>query len=305
MLADRAIERINRQIIDGDKINWDDYLHPDDVSRIVKAWDISAECKKQLLIGREREEGLTLPWGKTHGNVLIKPGKLAIWTGWSHHGKSQMLKMLALHGIKHGGKWLIASMEEEISDVWKDLARMYAGNDDPSARILDEFSEFITGKLWFYDQQGVIAANRMQAVLRYAGTRLEAHHAIIDSLMMLGVDRDDYDAQSRFVGHLKAIAKDTHMTIHLVAHMRKRDGKTGDDQPGGMHDIAGGHEIASKADYVFNVWRDKDPKEGDRDCILSVEKQRGHVNWLGHIMLNFHKPSRQFVDGRQPMEFKP
>ena len=303
MLAERAIARINKQIIDGDKINWDDYLHPEDSSRIIKAWDISEDCKKELLLGNEYEDGLNLPWGKTHGNVLIKPGKVAIWTGWSHHGKSQMLKMLTLHGIKNGQKWIIASMEEEISDVWKDLARMYTGNDSPSARYLDKFSEFITGKLWFYDQQGVIAANRMQAVLRYAGTRLEAHHAIVDSLMMLGVNRDDYDAQSRFVGELKAIAKDTGMTVHLVAHMRKREGKTGEEQPGGVHDIAGGHEIASKADYVFNVWRNKTPKDGEHNCMLSVEKQRGHVNWIGRIMLNYHPASRQFIDGRYPLEF--
>ena len=302
-LVDQAIARMEGQTLNGDEIDWRQWLKPSDVSRIIPAENLAAKAKEQILLGRGYEDGLTFPWGKTHGNVLIRPGKLAVWTGWSHHGKSQLLKMLMLWAIKHGHKVLIASMEEEVTDVWADLAIMYAGNDNPTPKILDEFVQFITGHLWLYDQQGVVEATRMQAVLRYAGVKLGISHSVIDSLMMLAVDRDDYDAQSRFVGELKSLSKDTQQTVHLVAHMRKRDGKTGETEPGGIHDIAGGHEIASKADYVFNVWRDKKPSEGKDDCILGVEKQRGHINWLGRIGLKFHKPSRQFIDGRYAIEF--
>lgn len=301
---DRMINRWDENTIKGDQVDWQQWLKPSDVSRIIPAETINEKAKESLLLGNPYEEGLNLPWGKTHGDVIIKPGKVAIWTGFSHHGKTQALKMLTLHGIKNGHKWLIASMEEEIVEIWKDLAIMYVGNDKPSAKYIDKFSEFISGKLWFYDQQGIIEAERMQAVLRYAATRLNVTQSTIDSLMMLGVNRDDYDAQSRFVGELKAIAKDTGQTVHLVAHMRKREGKTGDDQPGGVHDIAGGHEIASKADYVFNVWRDKNKKnDQDPDCVITVEKQRGRINWLGRVGLNYHKPSGQFIDGRYPLEF--
>lgn len=302
-LVDRAIARMD-QTLNGDQIDWRQWLKPSDVSRIIPAESLAAEVKEAMLLGRQQEEGLTLPWAKTHGNVLIKAGKVCVWTGWSHHGKSQMLKMLMLHAIREGHMVLISSMEEEVKDVWRDLAVMYAGNDDPAARIIDEFTKFVTGKLWLYDQQGVVEATRMQAVLRYSGTELKTTQAVIDSLMMLGVDRDDYDAQSRFVGELKSIAKDTKQTLHLVAHMRKRDGKNGDEVPGHVHDIAGGHEIASKADYVFNVWRDKSRKDPNApECVLGVEKQRGHINWIGKIGLNYHKQSRQFIEGRHPMRF--
>ena len=303
MLLDNAIKRMQGQVIDGGAIDWERWLKPSDVSRIIPADEIFAKGKEQLLLGVGISQGLTFPWKKTDGNVLIKPGKVAIWTGWSHHGKTNMLKQLMLWAVKSGEKVLICSMEEEILEVWRDMAVMYSQTDKPSPGALDFFGDFISNKVWFYDQQGTVDAKRMQALLRYAHEKLGTTQVMIDSLMMLAVDRDDYEAQSRFVGELKSIGKDTHQTIHLVAHMRKRTGSTGDDQPGSQHDIAGGHEIASKADYVFSVWRDKKPKVGADDCILTVEKQRGRPNWLGRIGLKYHPSSRQFIEGRYPVDF--
>ncbi|MCR4299729.1 MAG: hypothetical protein NUV75_13455, partial [Gallionella sp.] len=174
----------------------------------------------------------------------------------------------------------------------------------PSPREIDRWIEFGTRKLWFYDQQGMVSAEKIRNVIRYCAEELHITQFVIDSLMMLAVDRDDYDAQSRFLGELKALAKDTKCTVHLVAHMRKREGAKGEEQPGSAHDIAGGHEIASKADYIFNVWRDKAKKvAGNPECVLCVEKQRGRINWLGRLSLNFHAGSRQYIEGMNPMCF--
>ena len=127
-----------------------------------------------------------------------------------------------------------------------------------------------------------------------------AERAVIIHGCALAVDRDDYDAHRKFMAQLKSAAKDSGQTIHLVAHLRKRDGKTGDDQPGHVHDIAGGHELASMADYVFNIWRDKRKSEDRGDnpaCKFTVEKQRGRRphNWIGRLNLNVHE-SGQFVE---------
>jgi hypothetical protein len=86
--------------------------------------------------------------------VRIRPGKVAVWAGWTHHGKTAMLKQLMLYGIQHGEKPLIASMEEEVLDVWEDLGKMACGREDPSIREAKRFVEFIRAKLWLYDQQG-------------------------------------------------------------------------------------------------------------------------------------------------------
>jgi twinkle protein len=157
--------------------------------------------------------------------AAVIPGKLAVWAGWTHHGKTQMLKQVMLHAIRQSERPLIASMEEEVLEVWEDLGKMACGREDPTVREAKKFCEYVRGKLWLYDQQGRISPRKMVAVIRYAAAELKITQAVVDSLMMLAVDRDDYDAQARFVGDLKAAAKDTGVTVHLVAHMRKRDGK--------------------------------------------------------------------------------
>ena len=297
-----SISRRAAQVIDGDMIDWQRYLEPEETTRIIPAEALAERGKRALALGPAAEEGLTLPWPKTEGKALIRPGKLVVWAGWTHHGKTQMVKQLMLHAIGRDERALVASMEEEVLEVWKDMAVMACCSQEPRLPDIDRFVEFPRGNLWLYDQQGRVSARKIQAVIRYAAKELKITQAVIDSLMMLAVDRDDYEAQARFVGELKTTAKDTGVTIHLVAHMRKRDGKGGDEAPGTVHDISGGHEIGSKADYVFIVWRDKKPGASP-NCHLKIDKQRGRVNWLGTVTLNFHAGARQFVEDVFPMRF--
>lgn len=298
------LDQSRRVVIHGEQIDWERWLKPDDHTRLIPAEALAERGRASMLLGDEAEHGLTLPWEKTKGKVLIRPGKVAVWAGWSRHGKTQLLKQLMLHAIASGEKPLIASMEEEVIEVWKDMAWIACGERSPGVRALDRFIEFVTGKLWLYDQEGQINPKRMQAVIRYAAAELKVTQVVVDSMMMLALDRDDYEAQARFVGELKSVAKDTGVTIHLVAHMRKREGKGGEETPGSLHDISGGHEIASKADSVFIVWRDLQRKDPTAPAvILKVEKQRGRINWLGTIGLSFHEGARQFIEDVHPIRF--
>jgi twinkle protein len=292
------------QIITGDSVDFERYLNVEERNRIIPAAALAEEGKRLMLLGREAATGLPLPWDKTNGKVMIAPGKLCLWVGWSHHGKSQMLKQVMLHAMSLSEAVCMASMEEEVKELWCDMGRVACGFQEPSSRLIDEWVKFSTGKLWLYDQQGEVRAEKILAVMRYCALELGVSQFVIDSLMMLAVSRDDYDAQSKFVGRLKTLAKDAGCTVHLVAHMRKREGKTGDEQPGTMHDISGGHEIGSKADYIFNVWRDIHKKiPGNPQCVLGIDKQRGRTNWIGKLGLNFHDQSRQFIEGNYPIKF--
>lgn len=297
------LDQARSHVIDGDEIDWQRYMNPEERARIIPAEALAEKGKERLMLGAAKEQGLSLPWSKTEGKVLIRPGKLCIWAGWTHHGKTQMVKQLMLHAISNSEKTLVASMEEEVVDVWTDMATMACGNGEPRAPEIERFVGFVRQKLWLYDQQGMVDSKKIQAVIRYAADQLKITQAVVDSLMMLAVDRDDYEAQAKFIGEMKTTAKDTGVTIHLVAHMRKRDGKTGDEEAGTLHDISGGHEIASKADYVFVVWRNKKQDPAKPQCILRVDKQRGRINWVGPIGLNYHAGSRQFVEDVLPMRF--
>jgi twinkle protein len=292
------------QSIADEDIDFRAYAEREERARVIPAVALAEEGKRRMLLGAESATGLTLPWLKATGKVRIAPGKLVIWCGWSHHGKTNMAKHLMLHAISEGQRVCIASMEEEMHEVWEDMGRMACGCSEPTVREINRWIDFGTGTLWFYDQQGTVSAAKIKTVIRYCAEELGITQFVVDSLMMLAVDRDDYDAQSRFVGELKALAKDTKCTIHLVAHMRKRDGKIGEEQPGGVHDIAGAHDIGSKADYIFNVWRDKARKiAGNPECVLTVEKQRGRPNWIGRLALNYHPGSRQYVEDKFPMRY--
>lgn len=291
-------------VVEGDSIPWEKYLKPSDKSRIIPAEALADEAKAAMLLGTASEPGLLLPWAKTHGHVLMRPGTLILWAGWSRHGKTRMLKQIMLHAIKNGEKPLIASMEENVKTVWKDMAKMACLSSDPAPREIDQFIQFVRGKLWLYDQQGMVEPQKLQALIRYAISELKVTQIMVDSLMMLAIARDDYAAQGRFLSELHTIAMNTGATIHLVTHMRKRDGKGGEDQPGSIHDILGGHELASVADSVFIVWRDIERKDPSRPAvILKVDKQRGDIDWMGSIGLHFHAGARQFVEDVQPMRF--
>src|SRR5688572_17873281 len=126
-LAERAFKKFDG-VVAASEIDWNLWLKPSDTARVIPAENLAEEGKKRLLLGAEAEPGLTLPWRKCAGKVLIRPRMLAVWTGWTHHGKSLMLKQLMLSAIEQGEKVLIASMEEEVRDIWNDMAIIACGS---------------------------------------------------------------------------------------------------------------------------------------------------------------------------------
>lgn len=284
------------------------YLHWQEANRIIPATVVADQAEKLFFQGKENVPGLRLPWEELADKVRITLGTLAIWSGWAHHGKSQMLKQIMLSAIQQGGKVCIASMEEPVIGIYHDLLGIALASPNRVAERAKEFRHFCDGKLWFYDQQDVVPAEKMRAVIRYCAVEKKITHFVIDSLMMINTKANDKFAdQVDFVRDLKILAKDTQITIHLVAHNKKPQGKGTDIDSGDIHMISGGFEIGAIADYVFSVWRNKKPiperVKGDVDAKLTVEKQRGAHNWIGDFGLNFHHQSRQFVRGNEAMKF--
>jgi twinkle protein len=292
-------------VITGDQIPWERYLKPEDKERVIPAEALAEKAKQEMLLGAAGDPGLELPWTKAKGRVFMRAGSLILWTGWSRHGKTRMLKQVMLHAIANGEKPLIASMEESVGTVFKDMARTACLTDDPSPRQIDRFVSFVRGKLWLYDQQGRVSPQKLIAVTRYAIAELKVTQVVIDSLMMMAIPRDDYEAQAAFVSELHNIVLHEPVTIHLVAHMRKREGKGGEEAPGSIHDVSGGQELGSMVDSVYIVWRNmKEVRQpAEFSAVLKIDKQRGRTDWLGTLGLNFHSGARQFVEDVHPMRF--
>ncbi|MFM7012040.1 MAG: ATPase domain-containing protein [Betaproteobacteria bacterium] len=274
--------------------------------KILNASTFAEKAKERMFVSQADEPGLRLPWSELQDRVRITPGKLAIWTGYQHHGKTQMLKQVMLAAMQQSENVLIASMEEDLIDVWCDMARMACGTQEPSPSELNPWLNF-SKRMWLYDEQGQAKQSELKQAITYAARNLNIKHFVIDSLMTIDIDKDDYNLQTKFVREIRAIAKAEKITVHLVAHMRKREGKLGDGAIGNAQDISGPHEISSLADYIFVVWREMreiaERPPNSRDAMFKVEKQRGRFNWIGSFAMNFHSASRQFVRDNSSMKF--
>jgi twinkle protein len=285
------------------------YLNFPDAVRIVPAEALLDSAKNRIAFGVGNVAGVCLPWEELKNDVRITPGTLAVWSGLTHHGKSQMLKQVMLAAIQQGEKVCIASFEEEIENQFFDMGCMAVASQDPRLLQMEEFADFARGRLWFYDHQGKCDSQRMEQVIRYCAAERGVTQFVIDSLMLISVGKnyDKFAGYVDFVSDLKIIASDTKCTIHLVAHNKKPQLKAGETAAGSIYDISGAHEIGSMADYVLSVWRNKTPLSEraptERDAKLTVEKQRGRLNWIGSFSLNFHTGSRQFIRGIEAMTF--
>lgn len=285
-----------------DTIDFNKYLGFKEAANVKKASDY-AQTVVDRFYRETSDPGLTLPWTKTHGNVVLRPGKVSLWTGITHHGKTTVLKNVMNHAMTMGEKVCFCSMEEEIPEALEDMTRQAAGNAEPGIMFIKSYHRWLDGKLWYYDQFGVVDAQRIVAVMAYVTKELGVTQFVIDSLMKTSVRGDDYDGQRIFVNQLGAYAKAYGCHVHLVAHGRKQGDE---DTPMNVFDVKGSGDIISQVDNIFNVFRVKKKKTPeDADCFLKVEKQRGQTNWIGSIALHYHAASRQYLEfrGAKPQSF--
>lgn len=293
-------------LIQDTPIDWDRYcLTADDKARVIAPLSL-VDRAQQVLAGVGGFEGATLPWSKASGQVRLRRKCVSVWAGVTHHGKTAMLKQLALHLARCGEVTCIASLEEVPEVTFADMAQQALGERATDGECLDVFANWATNRVWYYDQQGMVGPDRILALMTYAAQEKGATHFVIDSLMRLGVAYDDYEAQRVFFNRVTGYAKQLDVHVHVVCHMRK---PSSDAEVPNLYDVRGAAAIVEQADNVFVVWRDK--REGramtEPDALLVVEKQRGRPNWIGRIRLWHDASSGQFIgnSGDSPMWFLP
>lgn len=265
----------------------------------------------------DRPADIGLPWSD---DFQFRPSELTVWAGYNGSGKSLLTSLIALHLMSHGESCVIASLELLPLLTLSRMTRQAAGTNHPDKDIINRFHEWISGKLWLYDQQGTIDSRRMLALGRYChealyheGQKADVRHLIIDSLMKCGIRVDDYNRQKEFVDQLTAFAKHSGIHVHLVAHSRKGDTEHRELDKA---DIKGTSEITDLADNVFMFRRNKlkereyDSNVPDKeilkqsDAVLQCVKQR-HGEAEPRIKLWFHKASFQYLGGEyaRPIDF--
>lgn len=277
--------------------------------KVVPAHHFGPDLKRRLFSPEQRKDGL-LPWSKTHHDFQFRPGEVTLWCGINGHGKSQMLSMAMISLMSQGYRACIASFEMKPVVQLERMMRQITMGDSPTEEWVDLSLQWLSDKLWFYDQQGTVDTKAVLAVCKYAADRLEVKHVVIDSLMKCVRGEDDFNGQKNLVDELTAIARDTGLHIHLVHHVRK----AGDENsPPGKFDAKGSGAITDQVDNVLIVWRNKGKEAKERagkdvddrepDAMLICEKQR-NGEWEGAVRLWFHKGAMQYTpdDSRRPMD---
>lgn len=247
----------------------------------------------------DENKGTFLPWPSMSG-FRLRPGELTVWGGYNESRKSLITGQVMLACADQGDPVVIASFEMPPKETIKRMLFQWLGKVGPTRRDISEFIEWAQGKIWIYDQVGRCEASKLFAVMRYAADKLKAKHFVVDSLMRVVRGTDDYSGQKDTVDQMLAIAKDTEMHVHLVAHNKKP--QAGEKQS--RYSIKGASEISDLAFNVVIIERpeDADGKKPDDkpDAWLKVGKQRNH-NWKGCQALFLQGETGAFSEQRHFM----
>jgi hypothetical protein len=293
-------------LIQDTPIDWDRYvLTQEDLGRFVNPNELVGRIS-DVVHGRGAREGVPLPWAGLQDKVRLRRGKFAVWAGINHHGKTAMLKQIALHLVRSGERVCMASLEEDPEETMADIASL--AMPDVDLRETDEYIDvacnWSAGKLWLYNQTKMMDPQRILALMAYAAKEKRCTHFILDSLMRTGIAQDDYDGQRIFCNHLTNHGSRLNLGIHLVHHIVKVD----ELQVPGRESIRGTGAIVDQSDQTFIVWRDMNEDKAIEapDGLLIVAKNRGRrpLNWIGRIQMHMHR-SGQFMRNKfdQPMLF--
>jgi len=311
----------DRNIIKSSQIDIEKYLKASDLSAHVKSANSWLDEIYQNYVDPEKTDDAVMPWVKTHSDVKFRLGEVTVYAGSNGGGKSLVTGQIALGLVKQNLKVCIASYEMKPITTIVRMLRQFAGeninvpltNDKEGyiRGVLGRFTNFMEDNLYLYDQQGSTTPQKTIAMARYCAVELGIKHIFIDSLMKCVVAEDSLNEQKSFVDELCALARDHHVHIHLVHHIRKLQSE--EIQPS-KTDLKGSGSIADQVDNVFLVWRNKkkenarrnneDYDEKQPDMFLMCQKQRNGEAEEFYGMY-FEHNSQQFVDtlGGQPIDF--
>ena len=240
-----------------------------------------------------QEEGLKLPWRKADG-FRIRPHELSIWAGINGHRKSLLTGQVMLAVCAQGETVCIASLEMTPVRTIQRLVRQMLAGMHPTEDRVQNCIEALGERMWLLDYQGTLDADTIVGLGHYVARELGVRQLVVDSLMKLGIGVDDYTGQKRVIDQLCALARDTGLHVHLVAHARKGQRET--DRLD-KWSVKGATEITDQADNVLLVQRmpEDRPDASDPDLLLTVAKQR-HGEFEGRYALWFDQQSLQHVE---------
>lgn len=302
-----------------DNINFKQYLSESEGTEKVVPASTFIDDVVDRIYGEVQNNSPHTPWGKLGDNYQMRPGEVSLWAGINGHGKTLVTSHIALHLLLQNQKTCIASFEMKGAATMARMVKQAAGSGEPSVDYIKRFHKWTDDLLWIYDQQGVCDPQTLRGVMMYAADELGVTQFFVDSVMKVIKGDDDYNGQKDFVNEVCAIAQDTGMHVHLIAHVKKM----GDELTiPNKFDVKGSSSMSDLVDNAAIIWRNRikekrlsDPKitpedfeEAKKlpDAVINFVKQR-HFDWEGKIALWLAAGAHSFNDewGQKPYFWNP
>ena len=255
------------------------------------------------------QDGVKLPWEKTHEKLLLQYGSVSIWAGIDGHRKSSVLAQIAAFAARDVVTG-IASFEMPIRHQISLLTQVALGAASPTIEVEKQFATWGNGRLLLYDHHGDVPAIEAYALVVKMARDYGARLIVIDCLQMIqGVGEEtaiERDIMKMFVRLAKAF--DVHVAI--VHHTRK-PAKGSDDYMPTRFDLLGSSSYSQLASVLCIVWADKKKdhirqlQEAGQELTAEQEEhleqpdariicsKNRHLPWEGTIGLWLY--NRQFI----------
>lgn len=162
-----------------------------------------------------------------------------------------------------------------------------------------EISEWYKDKCFLYDNSAIDGDEKESLVKTVEDVIMQygARVILLDNLMT-AIDleevhgTDKYDKQSNFVKKLTRVALRYDALILLVAHKRKNNFSTNEND-----EISGSGDISNLATITLAYEKDKELQANQRLCKVSKNRLFGKVNTTGYILEYDEKSKRIYGDG--------
>lgn len=297
---------------------------PRDPSRLRRIRDYDSKIKNLFFPADGKEPGRRLPWTLPDGDggMNVRDGEVTVVSGYSKHGKTTLLDFICVRfAADYNDRIFIASLEIGIERTAQVLWRQCMGKRRP----VDEFgkpnmNEYYAGLNWLdehffaYDSVGRVRMDELLEVMIYAAQRYGVKIFVLDSLMKLGVRKDDLNGHNELLDKLDVFAKQYDCHVFLVAHAKKPQDKVREwKTPPDKQDVEGSGDITNIACNTWVVQRnyEKERDIADAEYKLSIEKnQKKRLELEAEIDTLRHKcdavwivRAQRWGDGSTPQKF--
>lgn len=259
-----------------------------------KLLDLSQQSPAELLKAYAEKVAAfdTAPFDPAGEKLRFYDGGYTIWSGYPGTGKTTLLRQLECHLLHCGKGVFVAHLEEDPGDSLIRAAGVAFGTHLPTLQQLQWFMDFYTDSLRVWGIIGLVNHRDIFGTVQALAEK-GVKHFIVDSLMCLDVQSDDYEAQRKFANALSSLVRTTKTHVHLVAHPRK---VISSDQEPDINDVAGSSDLIRLADSVLFVRRGPSASTDDQVTAMQiiVKKNRHDPAFIGNIVGWFNRPLRQF-----------